>query len=216
MHTIIFAKAPITGRVKTRLIPAIGEAAAARLAAQMLHRILGEAVAAGMGTIELCGTPDREDPAWQTVRIPDQVMHTSQGQGDLGTIMQRAIARAFEQAGRVILAGTDCPELDRRRLRQAGTALATHDAVLVPAVDGGYVLLGLNRFNPGIMEGIRWSTPAVLPQTLERLRQLGYSVALQPDVHDIDDPGDLIWLPPALRAALPEVSDYLSRDSRRE
>ena len=172
------------GRAKTRLIPALGAEGAARLAAAMLAATVEEALATGF-EVELCGEPD---PAgWYDG--PAAVLST-QGDGDLGARLARAAARALA-AGPVLLIGADCPELDRQRLAAAADALASHDAVLHPAADGGYVLLGLRRFDPAPFEGIAWSTDGVAAQTLARLASLGWSVDVRETLHDVDVPEDL-------------------------
>jgi uncharacterized protein len=179
---IIFAKAPVPGRAKTRLIPALGAEEAARLAAEMLERTVAEALATGL-EVELCGDPD---PAgWY--RGPPVAL-AAQGEGDLGERLARAAARA---TGGILLIGTDCPDLGRERLRSAATALESHDSVLHPAEDGGYVLLGLRRFDPSLFEGISWSSDAVAGQTIARIEALGWSLDLRQALRDIDRPEDL-------------------------
>ncbi|HEX8513322.1 MAG TPA: DUF2064 domain-containing protein, partial [Allosphingosinicella sp.] len=132
---VIFAKQPVAGRVKTRLIPALGADGAARLAARMLAATVEEALATGLAT-ELCGDPDAR---WHEPR-PGLAL-TAQGDGGLGERLARAAERVLGQEP-ALLVGADCPELDRHRLRAAAQMLEAHDAVLHPAHDGGYVLLG--------------------------------------------------------------------------
>ena len=178
---VIFAKAPLPGRVKTRLIPALGPEGAARLAAGMLARTIEEALATGLD-VELCGDPD---PAGWYQGPPVAV--STQGQGDLGARLARAASRAQP----LLLIGADCPALDRGRLRTAAAALETHDAVIHPAEDGGYVLLGLRRFHAALFEGIAWSTPAVAAQTVARIEALGWTLDLRETLADVDEPDDL-------------------------
>jgi glycosyltransferase A (GT-A) superfamily protein (DUF2064 family) len=89
-----------------------------------------------------------------------------------------------------LVVGTDCPALTPAHLQQAADALQTHDAVLVPAEDGGYVLLGLRRPLAGVFERIDWSTQRVLAQTLERLHEAGASCMELPALWDVDEPAD--------------------------
>lgn len=103
--------------------------------------------------------------------------------------------RVLETGGPVLLIGTDCPELTTAHLQQAASALQRTDATLIPTADGGYVLLGLNRFHSSLFEGIAWSTGTVAFETLRRLGQLGWTVQSHPMLHDIDEPADLKWLP---------------------
>ena len=191
----IFAKAPQPGFAKTRLIPALGEIGAAKLAQRLLMHTLTESLAAGVGRVELCVTPSITDPVWQTLAVPDEVQLSEQGDGDLGARMARRARRAIESGESILLIGTDCPKLDAARLRRAATALQESDAVLVPAADGGYVLLGLRNFHETVFTGIPWSTDTVAHETLSRMGQLGWTVQKHPVLHDIDEPVDLRWLP---------------------
>jgi rSAM/selenodomain-associated transferase 1 len=181
---LIFAKEPVPGQVKTRLIPALGAEDAAALAQEMLDHTVEESLATGL-PVELCGDPD---PAgWY--RGPTLALST-QGDGNLGARLARAAARVL--AGEpILLIGTDCPTLDRHHLLEAARALETHDAVIHPAEDGGYVLLGLTRFDKSLFEDIAWSTPAVAAETIARIHRLGWSLATGETLRDVDEPRDL-------------------------
>lgn len=192
---LIFAKAPRAGQAKTRLIPALGEEGAAALARCMLDQTVAKALAAAVGPVELCAAPAPADSAWADTDLPASLTWSAQGEGDLGARMGRAARRAIRQGVPALLIGTDCPALDGALLQDAAAALADHDACLVPATDGGYVLLGLSRYCPALFEDMPWSTPAVLMETLARLARLGWSVKVFPPLHDIDEAADLGWLP---------------------
>lgn len=192
---VIIAKAPIAGFAKTRLIPALGAEGAARLAERMLHHTVANALAAGLGPVELCTTHDREDPVWARLALPTELAWSEQGDGDLGTRMARAAERTLARGARIILIGTDCPALGAAELQSAARALDTHDAFLQPTVDGGYALLALRAFHPLIFHDIRWSTDTVAFETLCRAGRLGWCVRSRPPVHDIDEADDLRWLP---------------------
>ncbi|HEX9946483.1 MAG TPA: TIGR04282 family arsenosugar biosynthesis glycosyltransferase [Allosphingosinicella sp.] len=182
---VVFAKAPVAGRVKTRLIPALGAEGAAELAREMLARTMEEALATGL-PVELCGEPD---PArWHSTR-PGLAL-TAQGAGGLGERLARAAERVLGGEA-VLLIGADCPELDRERLRAAAAALVDHDALIHPAHDGGYALLGLTRFDRSIFEDIDWSTERVAAQTMAKIEALGWSLHVGETLRDIDEPKDL-------------------------
>jgi hypothetical protein len=185
---VIFAKAPVPGRVKTRLIPALGAEGAAKLAAEMLEQTVAEALASGLD-VELCGEPDPS--GWYS---GPPLRLAAQGEGDLGQRLHRAAERVLAEEP-VLLVGADCPALDRHRLRAAAEALKRHDAVIHPAVDGGYVLLGLKRFSAALFGGIAWSTKSVARETLERLATLGWSTDVRETLTDVDEPADLPPLP---------------------
>ncbi|MDD4881515.1 MAG: DUF2064 domain-containing protein, partial [Gallionellaceae bacterium] len=112
--------------------------------------------------------------------------------------------RALKSNRRVLLIGTDCPALSERHLRAAAKTLDDHDAVLHPALDGGYVLLGLRAFHLGLFADIPWSTPAVADLTLARMRDLNWRVRVGETLPDIDEPADLVHLP-----AEPGLTPYL-------
>ncbi|OIN04507.1 TIGR04282 family arsenosugar biosynthesis glycosyltransferase [Oceanisphaera psychrotolerans] len=188
---IVFAKAPLPGQVKTRLIPALGPEGAARLARKMLLSTLERSLAAGLGPVELCMSPGPTDPAWQGLPLPPGLTLSDQGDGNLGERMARAAERGLAQAPRVLLTGTDCPALTPARLRAAAEQLHRHDMVIHPALDGGYVLLGLTRFSPRLFADIPWSTAQVAPLTLSRIDELGWSLHRAEPLSDIDEPGDL-------------------------
>ena len=188
---VIFAKAPVPGQAKTRLIPALGADGAARLAQQMLLDTWSTASSVLVASAELCVTPEPAHADWRG-RLPRRAVEvTDQGGGDLGERLARAAARVIGEHERVLLIGTDCPDLTERRLRDACWELESHDAVIHPTFDGGYALLGLRRFDPSIFAGIAWSTASVGRETIGRIKALGWSLHLGETLRDIDEPEDL-------------------------
>ena len=193
---VVFAKVPLAGFVKTRLIPALGAQGAAALASRMLSYTLAQALAAGEQAVELCMSPAPLDAAWKSVARPQAVESSAQGEGDLGERMNRAMNRALaRQQGPVLLMGTDCPALNTAHILEAARQLEQHDAVLVPAADGGYVMIGLRLPCPSLFNDMAWSTPVVAAQTLRRMASLNLRVWSGPLLHDIDEPADLQYLP---------------------
>lgn len=198
---VILAKAPVPGDVKTRLIPALGAERAAGLAARMLRHALAEARAASLGTVELCAAPSPGAPALRPVlaALPAPGLASlelsAQGPGGLGERMARAFDRGLSCDPKVLLIGTDCPALRAETLRAAAAALDSHDAVFVPALDGGYALVGLRRFLPALFEGIPWSTEGVMAETRRRLQAHGLPWHELPALPDIDEPADLCHVP---------------------
>lgn len=193
---IVMAKAPVTGQAKTRLLPALGASGAAALAERMLEHTLVQARAAGLGPVELCCAPDTSHPAFARQRNTPGVMLTVQAAGDLGERMARAFDGPLLRAGRALMIGTDAPALDAQRLRAAAALLADHDAVFVPALDGGYALIGLTRAAAFLFADMAWSTAGVMAETRARLAAAGWRHAELPPVNDIDEPADLRFLPP--------------------
>lgn len=192
---IVFAKAPRPGLAKTRLAPALGERGAARLAARMLRETLRHAVGAQLGTVELCCTPEASDPALRDVAVEFAVTLADQGDGHLGLRMQRALARALSTHRKALLIGTDAPGLGAQQLRSAACLLDNHAAVFVPAIDGGYVLVGLTQAMPPLFENIAWSTGRVMAQTRDRLRSIGLAWVEMAAIPDVDEPADLQYVP---------------------
>lgn len=199
VRLLVFAKAPLAGQVKTRLIPALGANGAAALARRLLAHALRQSLAADTDAVELCVSPAPQDPAWHGMKFEPAVALTAQGGGDLGERMARTMARAIgEHHCPVMLMGTDCPALTSSRLNEAARQLMRHDAVLLPACDGGYVLIGLKAPCPELFSDMAWSNPAVAAETLRRMAALGLRVWQGPTLQDIDEAADLAHLPPGL------------------
>lgn len=195
VRILVFAKAPRPGFAKTRLVPTLGTAGAAALARRMLDDTLAAALAAAVGPVELVATPQVGTLAWRDIALPAGITVTDQGEGDLGQRMARAARRTAERGEAALLIGTDCVELGPAVLCAAAATLRTHDAVIHPSTDGGYVLLGLSRFHPRLFSGIAWSTETVAAVTVARLRKIGWSLHVGDAMHDIDVPADLRHVP---------------------
>ena len=200
VRLIVFAKWPEPGKVKTRLVPVLGEQGAAQLAQRLLLHSLQQAAAAGCAQIELCLAPDdacARARRWldEQAALPAPVEVQAQGEGDLGERMGRACQRALAEAFKPLLIGTDCPECGAADLQAMAAALASHDAVIAPAADGGYPAIGLSVWNSRVFEQVAWSTPWVFAQTEARMAELGWAVGRHRLLHDIDEPADLVWLP---------------------
>jgi len=198
----VFAKEPVAGAVKTRLARSIGAERAMRVYTDLLATTLAHAHAAWRARIvsrlELWCDGDPDAPFLKGIASAFGARVFGQCEGDLGARMAHAIGDALTRSTPVLLIGSDCPLLDPERLGEAGAALASHESVVIPAEDGGYVLIGVRAAVS--LEGIRWSTPFALDDTLERLHDDGREcVALAP-LWDVDDEGGLArW--DAMRAA---------------
>lgn len=197
---IVFAKAPVPGLAKTRLAPALGAAGAAALAEHLLRHALAQATAAAVGPVELCAAPDETHPLLRAAAAEVGATLAAQGPGDLGERMHRALARHLQQHEAALLMGSDAPALDAGALQRAAQALRDHDAVFVPALDGGYILVGQRRADARWFDGMTWSHARVMADTRERLRAAGVRWVELPPVADIDEPADLARLPAGWRA----------------
>jgi uncharacterized protein len=184
----VFARAPVAGEVKTRLIPALGAGGAARLQQQLTEQTLATACAVPGARVTLWVSGDAAHPAIAAVAARTGVAVRSQRGADLGARMHRAFVAA---GAPLVLIGTDCPQLRPDDLSAAAAALARHDVVIQPAADGGYVLIGLAQPRPALFEAIDWGGPQVLQQSLDRIAALGLRCALRPALHDLDTAADL-------------------------
>jgi rSAM/selenodomain-associated transferase 1 len=189
----ILAKAPIPGYAKTRLIPALGAAGAAALQERLLARAVDTALATGIGPVTLWCAPDDGHPAFAACKAHGQVRLRVQPAGDLGVRMVAAVADACASGGTLVI-GTDCPALTAAGLRAATEALAASDVVLVPAEDGGYVLIGLARPQPALFVGVDWGSAAVAEQTRARAQAARLSLYEFPPLWDVDRGEDLARL----------------------
>jgi uncharacterized protein len=182
----IFAKPPIPGEVKTRLIPVLGTTGAAELASAMLLDV--------WRTVELCAGVR---PMLATTRPGDFPVSVSsddlwlQGDGDLGQRLERILTRALLQAPAAMAIGADTPALTAAHLRAALDALQTDDAVLGPSTDGGFYLLALRKCERGLFASLPWSTSETGQQLKARLEEHGLSIAELEPLCDVDTPGDL-------------------------
>jgi len=184
------AKAPVAGRVKTRLAGQVGVATAVRFARHSLASMMQRVAIDGRWSTVLAVTPDMAASSrlWRQ-GVPPGVPLMPQGGGDLGARMQRLVDRA--PLGPVVIVGTDIPHMARAHIEAAFRLLGRHDAVLGPAADGGYWLVGLRR-RPRVLRpfpGVRWSTAHALADTRANLG--GCSIARLPTLHDVDTAVDL-------------------------
>lgn len=195
---ILMTRYPVAGKVKTRLIPALGEEGAALLHRRMTERALETARKVGAPIeIEVCYTDADVEPMrdW----LGAGVLLREQHPGDLGQRMWRAFEGAFDEgAAPVVMIGADSPDLTAGLLAKAFARLGEYDLVLGPARDGGYYLIGLSRPIPELFEGVPWSSDAVLTQTLRIADELGLAVAGLDVLGDVDRPEDLARVPAEL------------------
>ena len=196
----ILAKAPLPGLAKTRLAPVLGADGAANLQARFIEHTVTTAQSAAVGPVTLWVAPDRHHPAFQTIAARLGVAVAVQPEGDLGARMMAAVEAA---RGPAIVVGTDCPALTPEHLRAAARALVDGiDVVIIPVDDGGYGLIGMQRPQPALFEGMTWSTSSVMAETRRRLSRLGLSWREPARLWDVDRPADLDRLAGAGLASL--------------
>ena len=207
---LIFAKAPVPGQVKTRLAGCLGARGAARLYQLLLHRTLAMACAARLCPVELWCAPDARHGFFIACRRNYGVRLRRQTSGDLGKRMANAFQRTLAESVNVVLIGGDCASVNPAELLTAFTHLAAgHEAVLGPAADGGYVLIGLRRACPPLFRDIVWSTSTVLSITRQRLVRAGIDSVELAIGWDVDTRADLCRLrrliPPAFGIPYPLI-----------
>ena len=187
----IFAKAPVPGLCKTRMIPALGKEGAARLQQWLTRRTLAHALAAGTGPVVMCCAPDASHPFFAEAVGQGARLAVQHGP-DLGARMHAA----FEEiGGPVILIGSDCPAMSASHLAGVAERLrAGEEAVIIPAEDGGYVLIALRRPRAELFTDIPWGTERVFALTCERAEAAGIPLAVLPPLWDVDVTADLVRL----------------------
>jgi len=187
----IFAKAPVAGFAKTRLIPRLGERGAADLQRKLIERAVRVAVEAGLGPISLWCLPNRDHEVFTTlerrhhVELQDQLKDA-----DLGARMHHAFV-TLAQTRPVLLMGTDCVALTPRHLERSAELLCGHvGAVIIPVEDGGYILIGLKRPSFELFADMPWGHANVMARTRAKAKEAGLTLAELPPLWDIDRVAD--------------------------
>ena len=190
---LIFAKAPIPGHSKTRLAGKLGARGAARLHARLTRQTVTTALRAQLAPLQLWCAPSSTHGFFAACRRDYPLTLHRQHGADLGRRMHHALTRALRGSGSAVLIGSDCPALTPAVLKNAFAALRDGaDVVLVPALDGGYVLIGVRRSAARLFQAVRWGSERVLAQTRRRLRQLNLTCVELPALADVDTPADLL------------------------
>jgi uncharacterized protein len=188
----ILAKAPIPGLVMTRLIPAIGAHAAAVLQERLTERAIATSLAADVGPVTLWCSPDATHSTFLKLVMQHRIVLKRQPEGDLGT---RMLAATAASSSPVLVIGTDCPALTELHLRGAANALREgNDVIMIPAEDGGYVLIGTRVGQPALFAGIAWGTDTVLAESRARVIEQRLILTEQPPLWDVDTEADLARL----------------------
>lgn len=198
---IVFAKAPVPGRVKTRLQPQFSQRQSA-----MIHQTLVEHCIATVSEIERVSLElwtSGEHVFWSQLQQCYSLSRYQQQGADLGLRMYNACQDALDRGKRVVIIGTDCPYLSAGYICEAFSKLVSGaDVVLGPAEDGGYVLMGLQQAHLPLFSDISWGSSQVYEQTCQRLRSLRLCWQQLPSLQDIDRPEDFT----ALQECLPDLA----------
>ena len=187
----IFAKQPVSGRVKTRLCPPLTAQQAASLYLVSLQETVARMQTLTSCDLAICYCGDRD---WFAATFPGVLLVPQYGD-NLGERMAGTLSRWLTEGyDAAVLIGSDAPDLPFERIEQAFRTLETADLVHGPSVDGGYYLVGESRHHDQLFTGITWSSSKVLEQTLVRVAALGLRSVLLPDWDDIDDVAALLRL----------------------
>jgi rSAM/selenodomain-associated transferase 1 len=188
---LFFLRNPEKGKVKTRLASAIGDKMAVKLYKRFLLRMLFT-LNGGTFLFYLCYSPESslsDLKGW----LGDNYLYMPQAGENLGERMKNGFIDAISMNfKRVVLIGSDIPDLPLEFIEEAFTSLREKDVVIGPSFDGGYYLIGFKNktFSPRVFDGIPWSTKRVFEETITVLKQEGLTVhTLQPwrDIDTIDD-----------------------------
>jgi rSAM/selenodomain-associated transferase 1 len=185
----VLAKAPIPGLAKSRLIPTVGAHAAAVLQERLTEQAVATALAADIGPVTLWCAPDTTHASFRALAARFPITLSRQPDGDLGARMLAALA-----GGPALVIGSDCPAFTPEHLRAASDALDHADVVLIPAEDGGYVLIGSRAPQPELFSDVGWGTPTVLAETHERIAALNLKAVELAPLWDVDTESDLARL----------------------
>lgn len=190
---IIFTRYPEPGKTKTRLIPVLGQQGASnlhRMMTQATMKMLQPLTKSSFLYLKICFTGGSQDlmESW----LGKDLSYQRQVGEDLGDRMKFVFqTECCDKMQRVIIIGTDCPDLNEGIIRQAFASLEESDLVLGPAQDGGYYLIGLKQVYAELFSNISWGTNLVLAETLEMAQNLNLKTFLLPMLRDIDRPEDL-------------------------
>ncbi|MBK0402441.1 TIGR04282 family arsenosugar biosynthesis glycosyltransferase [Adhaeribacter sp. BT258] len=185
---IIFIRNPELGKVKTRLAATVGNENALRIYEELLR--FTQEITENLPVRKMLFYADKiaENDTWPTAVFEKFL----QPPGDLGQKMEAAFGQAFsEGAKQVMIIGSDCYELSEGIINEAFEQLEKHDAVIGPAADGGYYLLGFSRLNPGVFQHKNWSTASVFQDTVQDLEKENFSYFVLPVLNDVDEEKDL-------------------------
>jgi len=191
---VIFVKAPLAGDVKTRLVPTLSLSQAAELYECFVRDIVRSMRRFKEASVRIAYQPHARipDPSWIGSSLP----YFKQEGHSLGERLSRAFVSAYQaRAERVVIIGCDSPTLPAAYVSQAFRMLEQCDIVLGPAADGGFYLVGMSKFCPGLFDQVVWSSEEVFDKILFNVRRDGYSLRTLPNYFDVDTPEELeaLW-----------------------
>lgn len=187
---LLFSKAPIAGKCKSRLVPLLGENGAARLQEKLIHKILFDLYDYKLCPFEIW---ESEPTNYFTELNLGFKVNVKTQQGDnLGERMSHAMSDSLTGCENVMIIGSDCIEFTKEYITSAIQYLLNDDVVIGPAHDGGYLLIGMSQPSPEIFNEIKWGDSNVYKNTLRNVAGLGLSCGKLKALHDIDCPDDIV------------------------
>lgn len=188
---LVFTRSPVLGEVKTRMQPVFTAEQSLKLHKHMLQNTLSISEKLTNIDVELCCSPNRNTLFFLECENRFPITLSNQQGDDLGERMAFSFSVALQSYDKVVIVGTDCPELDEDYIEQAVKALDDVDVVIGPAADGGYVLMGLRKFSLKLFSDLSWGSDTVLAQTKNIINELSWSYKELGILHDVDRPEDL-------------------------
>ena len=188
---LVFSKAPVVGQVNTRLVPYITAEQAACLHEELTRDRLRMCTTAHLCDVQLWCSPDTSHPFFSDCSQRYGVRLQTQTGNNLGERISAALQTMLDRYKKIIIIGTDAPALDIDTIDAVVDQLEHSDIVLVPAEDGGYVLLGASKHHQDLLVDVQWGTQSVLASTVRNIERLGLSYSLLGECWDVDRPEDL-------------------------
>ena len=185
----VFCKTPQQSKVKTRLQPLLGAIGATKAHQQLARKSLSTASASGASARYVFFTPNRRHGLFLYARAQGFMLVKQRG-NDLGNKMFNAFKLGLQRHSALILMGTDCPALSPEHIQRVMAALELHDVVIIPATDGGYVLIAARRVDRCLFSNIHWGSATVLSSTIRALEALKWPYQLLPALPDLDTARD--------------------------
>jgi len=188
---LIFSKAPIVGQVNTRLVPYITAEQATNLHEELVHDRLSMCTTANLCDVQLWCTPDPDHQFFFECNQRYGIKLQTQKGNNLGERISSALKTMLNQYKKIIIIGTDAPALDINTIDAVVNELEQRDVVLVPAEDGGYVLIAASKYDENLLIDVPWGTESVLASTVRNIERLGLEYSLLGKCWDVDRPEDL-------------------------
>lgn len=204
---ILFAKTPVAGQVKTRLIPDLGEQGAAWFAEALIEESTRRAVGSWPGPVHLQVWPDVRHECFDAIVRRFGITVSRQSEGDLGIKMFQALDDTYARGAAAAIMGCDVPQCPAEVFRTSHAFLSRGRSIIGPSADGGYYFIGINPPHPDCFERIDWGGSKVFETTLKRTAATGIDLIVMQQLNDLDTASDI----EELRETEPELVKRLMK-----